>query len=197
MAPAAVEDGIPEQKNEEGNPEARVFHHSLVTENPDALKFAAAASLQLQSGHKHETLGTTDSRLIISPYNDDLHLLDLTTLDTPVRLLAKALTALKPIRSDYATAEYRESFNWGSVLEVLRELAAAEGYEWEETSFYVVMFCSRLLPAAHQSDLYDLDIHSLGEATASGGLLKYWFGTKDAKLQNLATCMYGPVVCGA
>lgn len=184
--------------------DSSVYHHSLVTEDSHALKFNAAASLQLlhtiaeQKNPSQPPAAPTDTRLIISPYNDDLHLLDLTTLDTPNRLLAKALTSLKPTRDDYATADYTESFNWSSVLETLRELAAAEGYEWERQSFYVVVFRSKLQPTAEISYLHDLDFHSLAEATLSGGLLKYWFGSKDEKFQNLATCtLFPPLpVCG-
>ncbi|KAL1958557.1 hypothetical protein VTO42DRAFT_4154 [Malbranchea cinnamomea] len=182
-------------------PPASVFHHSLVTSDSDALKFRAAASLQLPAGiprllhHHHHYNGgkpaaPTDTRLIISPYNDDRHLLDLTTLDTPNYLLAKALTALKPVRNDYATAQYTESFNWPLVLAVLRDLAAAEGYRWRKRSFYVVTFRSTLLPTTDSSYLHELDAHSLAEAIRSGGLLKYWFGTKDDKCRNLATCVW-------
>lgn len=170
-----------------------VYHHSLVTKDSDALKFSAAASLQLlPQSQKHSTptpAAPTDTGLIISPYNDDLHLLDLATLDTPNRLLAKALTSLKPTRDDYATAEYTESFNWSFVHKTLRELATAEGYKWKKQSFYVVAFRSRLQSTADTSYLHELDFNSLAEATVSGGLLKYWFGTKDGELRNLATCM--------
>lgn len=175
-----------------------VYNHSLVTKDSDALKFSAAASFQLIppkcAKRSSQPLATpTDTRLIISPYNDDLHLLDLTTLDTPNRLLAKALTSLKPIRDDYGTAEYTRSFNWSFVLRTLRDLAAAEGYEWKRQSFYVVVFRSKLKSNVNTSYLHDLDFHSLAEATVSGGLLKYWFGTKNGELRNLATCMLFPV----
>jgi hypothetical protein len=166
-----------------------VFHHSLVTENSDALKFHAAASLQLQFGNRHDNIATSDDLLIVSPYNEPLHLLDLKALDIPNRLLAKALTLLKPIRDDYATADYNESFNWQSVVDFVGELADAEGHDWKKQSFYVVVFRSCLQPTADGSRLHDLDSHSHIEAMASGGLLKYWFGTKDENHQNLATCM--------
>jgi hypothetical protein len=52
-----------------------------------------------------------DHLLVVSPYEEEPHLLDLRTLDTPNQLLAKALVGLKCLRSDYATAPYVEIFN--------------------------------------------------------------------------------------
>jgi hypothetical protein len=49
--------------------------------------------------------------LIVSPYEEEPHLLDLNTLDTSNQLLAKALVCMKNLREDYATADYKESFN--------------------------------------------------------------------------------------
>ncbi|KAL2221272.1 hypothetical protein M432DRAFT_605757 [Thermoascus aurantiacus ATCC 26904] len=170
-----------------------LLHHSLVTSDPDALKFHAAASQQLQIGQPHDASAAAkggDDLLIVSPYNEPGHLLDLKTLDTPNQLLAKALTIFKPIRDDYATAPYTESFNWEAVIELLRDLCAAEGYRWQRQKFYVVTFRSRLFPDVDMQLLHDLDVHSHREATASGGLLKYWFGTKDENHRNLATCIW-------
>lgn len=165
-----------------------VFHHRLVTDDSNALKFQAASSLQLQHGLKYQEAASSSSHLITSPYNQKGHHLDLHTLEPSSQLLAKALTVLKPVRSDYATAEYVESFNWQCVMDALRDLAAAESYEWKQQSFYVVTFRSVLLPTADPDRLTELDSYSHEEATASGGLLKYWFGTKDEQLRNLATC---------
>ncbi|KAK9376700.1 uncharacterized protein V1513DRAFT_375411 [Lipomyces chichibuensis] len=168
-----------------------LFHHSLITKDFELLKFHAAASLQLQFGkRRHEKAATSDDRLIASPYNDELHLLDLRRLDTPNQLLAKALTILKPIREDYATAPYIESFNWQAVIDFLRDLAVAEGYRWKKQKFYVVTFRSKLYPDIDLQRLHDLDVLSHQEAVASGGLLKYWFGTKNQSHQNLATCLW-------
>ncbi|KKZ67258.1 hypothetical protein EMCG_07063 [[Emmonsia] crescens] len=167
-----------------------VFHHRLVTDDSNALKFQAASSLQLQHGLKYQEAASSSSHLITSPYNQEGHHLDLHTLEPSNQLLAKALTVLKPVRSDYATAEYVESFNWQFVMDVLRDLAAAESYEWKQQSFYVVTFRSVLLPTADPDRLTELDSYSHEEATASGGLLKYWFGTKDEQLRNLATCIW-------
>ncbi|KAJ8098905.1 hypothetical protein POJ06DRAFT_277296 [Lipomyces tetrasporus] len=168
-----------------------LVHHSLVTKDYELLMFHAAAALQLQFGHqRHEKAATSDNRLIASPYNDELHLLDLRRLDTPNQLLAKALTILKPIREDYATAPFIESFNWQLVIDFLRDLAAAEGYQWKKRKFYVVTFRSKLYPDIDLQRLHDLDAHSHQEAVASGGLLKYWFGTQNQSRQNLATCLW-------
>jgi hypothetical protein len=165
-----------------------LFHHSLVTSNFDALIFHAAASLQLHSGLRHETVATSDHHLIVSPYNEPLHLLDLRTLDMPCRLLAKALTIFKPIRNDYATAPYTKSFNWQAAVDLLHDLSEAEEYQWREQKFYVVSFRSRQFPSVDGQRVHELDAHSHQEALASGGLLKYWFGKKDENHQNFATC---------
>lgn len=166
-----------------------LFHHELVTKDFGLLQFHAAAALQLQFGtQRHELAATSDDRLIASPYNDPGNLLDLKRLETPYQLLAKALTILKPIRDDYAVAPYIESFNWQAVVDFLRDLSIAEGYQWKKQRFYVVTFRSTLKPVIDNQRLHDLDYHSHQEAMASGGLLKYWFGDKSEKHQNLATC---------
>ncbi|KAF7184066.1 hypothetical protein CNMCM7691_004625 [Aspergillus felis] len=176
-----------------------LFHHSLVTSDMDALNFHAAASLQLCfSPYQDVTVSSTtksDSEaetqlLIASPYNSPLHLLDLQTLDTPNRLLAQALTILRPVRADYATAPYADSFNWPSVFAFLRDLSTREGQSWSRTKFYVVVFRSTLLASADADRLHELDSRSHQEAVASGGLLKYWFGSKNARRENLATCVW-------
>ncbi|KAH8693191.1 hypothetical protein BGW36DRAFT_302050 [Talaromyces proteolyticus] len=168
-----------------------LFHHSLVTKDFELLKFHAAAALQLQFGEqRHEHAATSDDRLIASPYNEPLNLLDLKRLDTPNQLFAKALTIFKPIRDDYATAPYVESFNWQGVVDFLRDLSAAEGNRWKKQAFYLVSFRSKLHPVIDDQRLHDLDYYSHQEAIASGGLLKYWFGTKNEEHRNLATCVW-------
>ncbi|PLB39992.1 uncharacterized protein BDW47DRAFT_123941 [Aspergillus candidus] len=172
-----------------------LHHHTQVTSDADALKFNAAASTQLQFTNNTTQPTAPDSdndeqQLIISPYNDKHHLLDLHTLDTPNQLLALALTLLKPIRPDYATAPYTASFNWDEVFDFLRDLARATGHHWNEQDFYVVEFRSCLREDADPVALHELDAWSLQEAVESGGLLKYWFGTKNGKKENLATCVW-------
>ncbi|GKZ19000.1 hypothetical protein AbraIFM66951_001960 [Aspergillus brasiliensis] len=172
-------------------------HHTLLTTNSEAFKFHAAASLQLRL---HPTipndpsrLPPSDTNLIISPYNTPHHLLDLQTLERPSQLLAKALTLFHPIRPDYATAPYTESFNWDTVFAFLRNLAKSEGYTWgkrRDNIFYVVVFRSTLSSEADGEKLHVLDEMSLREAVAGGGLLKYWFGNVDEERRGLATCVW-------
>lgn len=166
-----------------------LYHHSQITTDSDALQFEAAASQQLRLDQDQSENDTQENLLITSPYNSPDHLLDLTTLDTPNQLLAKALTIFAPIRPDYATAPYLESFNWSAVFELLRELSEAEGYHWTQQRFYVVAFRSRLFANVDLERLGELDAYSHQEATKSRGLLKYWFGRKNADHRNLATCM--------
>lgn len=169
----------------------QLLPNSLVTTDFDELKFNAAASLQLQLHHEepaNAASAQTDTRLIASPYNDAPHLLDLNTLDTQTRLLALALAFFKPIRDDYATAEFLESFNWAEVFDLLKGFSETEGHSWTTQTFYIVSFRSRLKPDVDQDRLHALDAYSHQEAVASGGLLKYWFGTKNNQQQNLATC---------
>ena len=127
--------------------------------------------------------------LIVSPYISRPHLLNLETLDTPNRLLAKALTLMKATRHDYATAPYEDSFNWTEILHELKTLSESEqGFHWKEKTFYIVAFRSKVRPTTDRSHLGALDEASHLEATKGGGLLKYWFGEPDAAGRNLATC---------
>jgi hypothetical protein len=169
-----------------------VLNPSLVTKDFDALRFDAAALLQLDITHKNHSNPSTSpllsTLLISSPYNEPQHYLDLQDIDTPNRLFAKALTALKPIRADYATAPYTSALDITTVLSLLRTLAAAESFTWREKSFYVVIFRSKLKHDIDSDLLYKLDFESHREACESGGLLKYWFGKVDGERQNMANC---------
>jgi hypothetical protein len=148
-----------------------------------------------------------DSLLLVSPYEDRPHLLDLNTLDTANQLLAKALVCMKNLREDYATAGYEQSFNWSEIIDSLRQLVAASNFEWTETAFYIVVFRSRIPPTTVYADLGVLDQAAHAEAMKSGGFLKsvilttdamfqangelrYWFGTPDQSGRNLATCVW-------
>ena len=163
-----------------------------MTKDFDELRFQAAAALQVQwpATEQKSPAGESDTRLIASPYNEAPHLLDLDSLDRQSRLLSLALAFFKPVRDDYATAGYLDSFNWSEVFDLLKAFAAAEEHTWTRQSFYVVSFRSILLPDVDQDHLYALDAYSHQEAVASGGLLKYWFGKKDGHERNLATCEY-------
>ena len=164
-----------------------LHHHSTVTSEFDPLRFEAAASLQLQPELKSTEQST---HLIASPYNHPAHLLDISALEKQDRLFALALSYLKPIRNDYATAPYTESFNWTEVFDLVKAFSETEEHDWTAGSYYVVIFRSILLPDIDKDRLYDLDAHSHREAIASGGLLKYWFGAKNEDRRNLATCEY-------
>jgi len=130
----------------------------------------------------------TATHLISSPYPDIVNRLDLRPLSTSDRLFAFALSALESIRLDYATAPYVESFNWPLVFRSLHQLCCQAGLEWQRQEFYVVIFRSKLREDANRERLHELDQKSHEEACASGGLLKYWFGSCDPVRRNLATC---------
>jgi hypothetical protein len=118
----------------------------------------------------HES--ANDRYLVVSPYTEQEHLLDLKTLNAENQLLALALVSLKCIREDYATGPYSEIFNWGDVIETLRALARQRNHTWRETTFYVVAFRSQIPPTTVYADLGVLDKAAHIEATASGGFLK-------------------------
>ncbi|KAI9781544.1 MAG: hypothetical protein M1816_002259 [Peltula sp. TS41687] len=128
--------------------------------------------------------------LTTSPYTDQTHLLDLSTVNRHCQLLARALTVMTSIRTDYATAPYIEAFNWEEVMTNLRWLLKEEAYEWSQRSFYVVVFRSQIPPTTDRSHLSLLDRASHEEAVKGGGLLKYWFGVPDGAGRNLATCVW-------
>ncbi|KAL7962806.1 hypothetical protein V8C34DRAFT_269942 [Trichoderma compactum] len=132
-----------------------------------------------------------EERFIVkSPYTDKEHLLDLDTLSHEGAILARALQSFKSIRDDYATAPYVESFNWPEVLDEVKRLAQQSGRPFKEVSFYIVAFRSQIKPSTHYGDLGVLDKAAHAEAVASGGFLKYWFGSPDPELRNLATCVW-------
>ena len=138
------------------------------------------------NGSRGERIG---SLLQVSPYDDRQHLLDLSDVSYPNQLLAKALKELEATREDYATAAYRESFNWPVVIECLRSLLGVhKDFQWHKQSFFVVVFRSQIPLSTPRSHLMALDRFAHAEATAGGGLLKYWFGEPDDTGRNLATC---------
>lgn len=177
-----------------------VLNPAFITQEFDLLRFEAAAFDQLPSPlsdpdvlrndhvEKDSKSPTYSTNLISSPYNNPGHYLDLTALPLSSSLFAKALTALKPVREDYATIAYTEALNFDAVLSVLRDLSTQAEEEWQEMSFYVVVFRSQLRDDVDQDWLYKLDYESHREACESGGLLKYWFGKSNNERRNLATC---------
>ena len=128
--------------------------------------------------------------LVVSPYAFAPHLLRLDSVSKPNQLLAKALTQMRAVREDFATAAYIESFNWSTVVDYLKNLSEKAAYEWQPEVFYIVVFRSRVRPVTNRVDLGLMDAKAHEEAMQSGGLLKYWFGVPDAYCRNLATCKF-------
>lgn len=158
---------------------------ATVTQDFHELQFEAAALRQLDNPPSSKP---TSTQLISSPYNNPGHYLDLTTLDTANLIFAKALTALKPINPNYATAPYIASLDFGTVLALVRLFSQQLNHTWTSTAFYVVIFRSKLKENIDNDLLYKLDYESHREACESGGLLKYWFGKPTDERRNLATC---------
>ena len=126
--------------------------------------------------------------LVVSPYSNKPHLLDLSAVEPAQALLARALTTMTPICDNYATAPYTESFNWTEVMLSLKKFVTCGNYYWKTRTFFIIVFRSQVKPQTDRSRLGDLDERSHAEAMRSGGLLKYWFGVPDANYRNLATC---------
>lgn len=139
----------------------------------DTKKYARVSEESEESSSHFDQALKGDRYLVVSPYLEQDHLLDLETLDAENKLLALALTRLKCLRNDYATAPYIESFNWDEIIDTLRALAHEVDHRWKETSFFVVAFRSRIPPTTVYADLGVLDKAAHAEATASGGFLKY------------------------
>lgn len=137
--------------------------------NPES---ATTVSVKETASSSQSTNGKNENLLIVSPYDEEPHLLDLRTLDTANQLLAKALTGLKCLRDDYATAPYVEIFNWSEIIESLRKQAEVANYDWKENFFYIVVFRSQIPPTTVYADLGVLDKAAHAEATKSGGFLK-------------------------
>ncbi|CAM1503047.1 Fc.00g078230.m01.CDS01 [Cosmosporella sp. VM-42] len=133
---------------------------------------------------------TSGRYLIQSPYTERAHQLDLETLDHENVIIAKALGRFRALREDYATAPYTETFNWPEVIAEVKRQVEDSGKGFKETSFYIVAFRSQIKKSTEYADLGRLDKAAHGEAVASGGFLKYWFGSPDSELRNLATCIW-------
>jgi hypothetical protein len=195
MAPGILVDGATSSNYSSKAPSllSKVVHHKLITEEFDALRFHAAASLQLLSPLTPGGSPLLDSKVITSPYNDPDHVLDLDTLSIQDKILTLALTTMQPILDNYATEDYEVSFNWDVIFATVRALAASANHTWTKQEFYVVIFRSQLKEGCDRQLLHDLDKHSHREATVSGGLLKYWFGSCNEDRRNLATCKSNPL----
>ncbi|KAK5106146.1 hypothetical protein LTS08_000263 [Lithohypha guttulata] len=128
--------------------------------------------------------------LIVSPYTEPSHQLNLTTLDLQNQLLAQTLALLSTATPNYATTPYHKALNWPIVFNKLKHLCSEQNHNWTKTEFYAVEFRSKLKEGIDDDLLFRLDKESHREATASGGSLKYWFGVPDLERRNLATCLW-------
>jgi hypothetical protein len=148
---------------------------SLMRPSRSNLATAAISDETLHQQFPHvEESSQVGSRelLIISPYIETPHLLDLSTVEPQAQLLAIALTGLKSVREDYATASYGQIFNWSEVMATLRQLCVAKEKMWTEQIFYIVVFRSQIPPTTDYSHLGVLDKAAHAEAMKSGGFLK-------------------------
>ena len=128
--------------------------------------------------------------LVASPYAEQAHLLNISTLDPQTRLFAVALSHLQVATPDHAVIIYQDVFDFDTLMMKLKVLAEHASITWRRQDFYVVEFRSKLKEVYDGERLAFLDKESHKEAVASGGLLKYWFGEPDADRKNLATCEY-------
>jgi hypothetical protein len=149
---------------------------SLMRPSPSNLATAALSEeiLQQQLPQLEKLSQPEESKefLIISPYIEAPHLLDLSTVEPQAQLLAIALTGLKSVREDYATAPYGEIFNWSEVMATLHQLCVTKEQTWAEQNFYIVVFRSQIPPTTDYSHLGVLDKAAHAEAMRSGGFLK-------------------------
>jgi hypothetical protein len=188
MAAAKTESISPlaDLQHEEAQRVPREQHHALVQFEEAEHKISKGSVERNDVARISSLLSTTV--LKASPYAGPEHLLHLDALDIQNRLMALALSSLSPARPDYATAAYQQAFDWDRVVALLATLAREQRITWKKQSFYVVEFRSKLKENIDNDRLYLLDQQSHMEATASGGLLKYWYGIPDSERYNLATC---------
>lgn len=134
---------------------------------------------------------TSLTKIQSSPYTENEHLLDLSTIDSNLQTVAIGLRSLTPLTPNYAKTLYNDTFNFDQILKLIRELNPHIEY----TELYVIAFRSTVWTETRESSerrqvLADIDKDSHTEANQSGGLLKYWFGTPDYHGNNLATCFW-------
>ncbi|KAF3986195.1 hypothetical protein FT663_04630 [Candidozyma haemuli var. vulneris] len=135
---------------------------------------------------------TRPSKIVASPYTAPEHLLDLSSLTPVLQDVACALGDFAPTSARYAYDSYIDSFNVAAIVSQVQKTARID----EPIYIYVIVFRSILKKeiAANPENtalLYEADRLSHAEATASGGLLKYWYGVPDPQTgQNLATCWW-------
>lgn len=180
---------------EQGTDRAGVDSAFTIVEDPSSvtdlfapLQLDAAGSRQAKMYSEDWKVEAPSNLLITSPYNIPGHHLDLTSLpDVYDRIFALALAIMKPIVQDYTTHEYEATFNWDRILNAVKSFSNST---FPQREFYVVIFRSTLRVDCDKQLLWHLDRDSHGEAVASGGLLKYWFGSANEERRNLATCIW-------
>ncbi|CAN3370615.1 hypothetical protein DICA2_F34464 [Diutina catenulata] len=131
-----------------------------------------------------------------SPYTEREHRLALAKYSPSFQALALALQSFAPKSQRYAFEPYAEAFNIDEVVKLATEYAFQRGHQFERTEVWVIAFRSVLHTEVQESEekrqfLARVDKDSHAEANASGGLIKYWFGTPDDETaRNLATCWW-------
>lgn len=173
-------------QHDEMQPQPSVYHQETISLDKPMSVIDNSITVQDSQFARLSLLRTTV--LKASPYAGPEHLLQLASLEAQTSLMALALSALSPARPDYAIVDYQQAFHWDQVIALLSTLAKEQHIAWKKQSFYVVEFRSKLKENIDNDRLYFLDKQSHMEATASGGLLKYWYGSPDAARYNLATC---------
>ena len=108
----------------------------VIIDTPEVISAPKKDSLKPTS-HTPLNIGS-DQLLVVSPYTEEAHRLDLKATERAQGLLAKALTLMEPTRVDYATASYCESFNWGEVVQALKGIVALTDFHWSPRTFFVV-----------------------------------------------------------
>lgn len=133
--------------------------------------------------------------IVSSPYTSASHLLQLGDLEADFQATALALQKFDAISPNYAVDDYIDSFNIDEVVAHIRR-GALRNRTKPPSQIYVIAFRSVLKPDVRNDPakikvLLEADRQSHAEANESGGLLKYWYGTADAKTgHNLATCWW-------
>lgn len=163
--------------------------YSTPTTPTEEKSFEGASRLSDAYSLKQPPSSQEPDYLQTSPYSEEAHFLDLNTITKPHKLMAQALTTMRELSEQYATTAYKEAFNWQEIVDRLKKLSDAEGadYVFPATSFYVIVFRSRVPQGVDWDTLIEMDAVAHREAVASGWLLKYWFGMPDQNGRNLAT----------
>ena len=111
--------------------------------------------------------------------------LDSLTLPHPVPWSDTSATACPAFTSasTRALAQLRTSFNWSSLPTLP---STTEPHTW-----YGVLFLSVRQPGSESTSFYEADRLAHEEATRSGGLIMYWYGSPNPSTgANLATCIW-------